>query len=383
MPISPLLKLKNSLTKDYGESSVCFASDIPPYDVVSTGSLSLDYATGIGGVPSNRVIEIAGSEGVGKSSLAMLIIKNFLITYPDKGAMVIDMEHRITTSWVEALIGPELMERVILLWPDSAEQSTDMYTKALESGQICVASYDSIGGSPSQRVTDKSALIGNIGGNALAMTRFAQFASIYSDKYKCLTICINQIRADMAGYNRPITPGGHGLKHAFSLRIFLSRGKDKYNDLINGEDLQVGYSVVARIMKNSLAAPHRVANYAFYNVPCKYGFGIDTLEEILRLGQILGVIGRGGPYYNHLSFPDGKILGREKMIEMVREDTKIRQGLAKEILELLNAGKGVGVTGTFDPDNDSQDNGGLIAPWGPVDLRKEENNANVLLSSSD
>jgi recombination protein RecA len=244
------------------------------------------------------------------------------------------------------------MERLILLWPDSAEQSTDMYTDCVKSNAISVFMYDSIGGSPSQRVTDKSATVGNIGGNALAMTRFAQFASIYSSKYNCLTICINQIRDDMGGYNRLTTPGGHGLKHAYSLRVELKPGKDKFYDEIDGEKVQVGYNVVAKIIKNSLAPPYRAAHYLFYFTPCKYGFGIDTLEETIRLGILTDVIHQGGRWYNHPSLPEGKVGSRDILIDCIRSDQALQDKIVSDILERLKKGNVQGISTTFDPDDE-------------------------------
>lgn len=355
MPISPLAKLQASLQKEYGESSVVFAADIPRYQVISSGSLGLDYITGIGGIPHNRVIEIAGQEGAGKTTLGLHIIKSFLEQFPDKGAAICDMEHRITRDWVENHIGSELMDRLILLWPDNAEQSTDMYLDCVKSEAVSVFMYDSIGGSPSQRITDKSATVGNIGGNALAMTRFAQFASIYSDKYNCLTICINQIRDDMAGYNRLITPGGHGLKHAYSLRIHLKPGKDKFYDDINGEKTQVGYNVVVKIVKNSLAAPYRATHYLFYFTSCKYGFGIDTLEETIRLGILTDVIQQAGRWYSHPMLPDGKVSSRDTLIDVIRSSESIKSIIVKDILEKLNSGGVQGISTTFDPDAHEDD----------------------------
>lgn len=352
---SAVTKLQAQLEKTFGAQSVVFAANIPDYEICTSGSLALDHAIGIGGLPSNRVIEIVGPEGAGKSVLSFLIIKSFLLKYPDKCAIVCDMEHRITAPWIEALIGEELIDRVIILWPDNAEESTDMYLDCVKSGNVCVFSYDSIGGSPSQRVTDKSATVGNIGGNALAMTRFAQFASIYSDKYKCLTICINQIRDDMSGYNRLISPGGHGLKHAYSLRIHLKPGKDKFYDEIGGEKIQVGNTVVAKIIKNSLAVPYRATHYIFYFVPNKYGFGIDTLEETIRLGALTGIITQGGRWYKHPALPEGQVGSKADLIQTIRDNPEVQREIIRDVMQCLEKGNITGVTTSFDPDDGDND----------------------------
>jgi recombination protein RecA len=351
-----LLKLKKEMTKEFGERSVVFANEIPDFQVITTGSLALDYAIGIGGFPHNRVIEIGGEEGTGKTTLSLITIANFLDRYPDKGAAIIDMEHRLTSSWIARLIGEERTERCLILWPDSAEQSTDMYVDCACSGAVSVILYDSVGGAPSQRVTQKSATIGEMGGNALPMSRLAKFSSIYSDKYDVLTIFINQEREDMSGYQRYTTPGGRALKHAYSLRIRLRKGKERFSEKLDGEEMQVGYSVRAQIVKNSLGAPHRECYYLFYNVPTeKYGFGIDALEETVRLGVITGVIGqKGAGYFMHDALPGGQVRGQATLVETVRDHPEVRGALVTEIRDRLASGRGAGVAPTFDPDVDEE-----------------------------
>lgn len=361
-----LAKLKRDLEKQYGEESVVYASEIPGYEIVSSGSLSLDLATGIGGLPNNRVIEIVGREGVGKTTLGFHMMKSFLERYPDKIAVMCDLEHRVTSSWMKSLIGTELMERILLLWPDSAEQATDMYTESLKSGVVSVFMYDSIGGSPTQRVTDKSATIGNIGGNAQAMTRFSQFASIYSHKYDCLTICINQIRDDISGYNRLITPGGHGLKHCYSLRIELKPGKDKFYDMIDGEKVQVGGEVMVKMVKNSLATPYKSTHYLFYYTPSKYGFGIDTIEETIRLGVLSGVISKGGRWYSHPLLPEGKVGSSAELLDVIKSHDDVREGIINEITDSLAKQKVSGITTTFDPDDIEDGIGANLSSIGDI-----------------
>ena len=196
--------LLEDLQKKFGAESAMFASDIPPYQVFSSGSLGLDYATGIGGFPSNRVIEIGGEPGAGKSTLAMHAVNNRLIAEKqwgtNRGALYLDIENRITPEWMERFV--EEPERVIVAKPDSMEQATDMYMQAVRSGLIGMAVVDSIGGAPTERVMDKSASVGDFGGNSLAVSRFAKFASTLSGKYNVTTLGINQIRDDLSGYRR-------------------------------------------------------------------------------------------------------------------------------------------------------------------------------------
>lgn len=333
---SELEKLKTDLAKTFGEDSVMFADDMPTRPPYSTGSLTLDFATGYGGFPSDRVIEIAGNEGSGKTTLGLFTMMNFLDAQPDRAAMILDTEHKLTMNWVRDLIGSERMSRVLLLNPDHIEQATDMYRKAVGSGKICFAMLDSIGGSPTRRSTEKSAEIASFGGNSLGVGEFARSAAGYSHKYACLTVGINQIRADMDGYNRHMTPGGQAWKHACVMRIKLRKGRNKIEDKIDGELVPIGYDVIAKVIKNQVGPEGRTAWYWFYNTPTdKWGFGIDRLDEIVRLSTTTQVVEQRGAWYYHPSLPDGKVQSRATLIETVKADETLREVLVSETMERL------------------------------------------------
>ena len=342
-------KLLAELQKTYGDKSVMMASDIPPYEVVSSGSLGLDYAIGIGGFPMNRVVEIAGAEGSGKTTLVLHTINNVLKKYPDKICLYIDIENRLTPDWVAGFV--EDQDRVVVVKPDMMEEATDMYVEALKSDLVKIAVVDSIGGAPSQRVVNKSAKIGDMGGNSIAVSRFARFSQTISGKRDCLTIGINQIADDMEGYHRLVTPGGHAWKHACSLRIELKKGKEKVFDKIDGEEFQVGYPVIAKIHKNSLAAPGRAARYWFYNVPSRYGFGVDSVDELSNLALLTSVIKQPTQgYFKHTTFPDGKIHGRASVLDFIKNNPVESAIIQGEVLDLLKTTHVKGITSQFDVD---------------------------------
>lgn len=331
-----LLKLQTELATKYGEKAAMFVSDMPKGEYVSSGSLSLDFALGTGGFPTNRALEIAGGEGTGKTTIGLLAMANFLDAFPDKGAVILDLEHKLSDEWVRKLIGEDRAERVILLWPDTIEEATDMYVQCCEGGLVSYILLDSIGGAPTQRVFNKSAESGNIGGNALGVTRFAQFASVMSSKYNVCTVGVNQARDDMTGYNRHITPGGRAWKHACVARIQLKQGKGKFFAKVDGEDLQVGYSVVAKIVKNQMAAPYRVAWWPFYNIETEeYGFGIDRLSEISRLSLSVGVVEQRGAWYYHDELPGGKIKSQARLLDHLKDHEDFRELLAKQTIDAV------------------------------------------------
>lgn len=341
--IRSIAKLRDEINKVHGEGSAYFAKDIPPPDIITSGSLSLDYAVGLGGLPNNCVMEICGPEGIGKTSFAFVIVRQYLDAFPTKGIVILDVEHKISPEWAAKLIGEHRMDRVMIMWPDTAEQATDMYVAACKSEAVSAVVFDSIGGAPTQRVTEKSAEVGNVGGNALAITRFAQLAQIHSDKYRVLTIGINQLRDGMNPRlpHATRTPGGRGWKHACALRIQLKPGGEDYEETINSEKIRVGYKVKAVVIKSGIGVPYRTAEWNFFNVPTeKYGpIGIDTTDEIARLSKATGVFQMSGSHFNHPALPGGKVNGVKALAEALRADDALRMTVTSEIMASLRDGQ--------------------------------------------
>lgn len=331
-------KLKDDLTHRYGDKSIMFANEVPIRPAISSGSLALDYAMGIGGLPPDRIIEVAGAEGCGKTTLGLLAMASFLDAQPDRGALILDTEHKLTMEWVEQLLGAARMHRVLLAWPDHMEQASDIYTDLVQTGKICFVLFDSIGGTPTKAATQKSAEIGVIGGNAGAVSRFARLAATYTQKHESLLFGVNQVRADMEGFHRHVTPGGFAWHHHCIARLLLRRStRETVEAKVNGEEMQIGFKVVAKVVKNQLAPQGRTANWWMYNVPTeKYGpIGIDTLDEVVRLGILTKVIEQAGAFYNHSALPGTKVQGREKLIAAVREDDSLKKTIVSEVMARL------------------------------------------------
>lgn len=348
--MSAASKLLSDLQKKFGEAKVMMASDIPVGPPISTGSLALDFATGYRGFPSNRVIEICGKEGCGKTTLALLTMINALKRQPARTALFLDVEHKITPEWLELIVGRDLLEsRIIYLQPSSIEEATNMYKAALKSGTVCCAILDSIGGAPTVRRND-DAEVGHYGGNAIGVGEFSRAAATLSSIHDCLTIGINQTRADMSGYSALNVPGGNAWKHAVVMRVELVRGRDTETAEIDGEKVPIGYTIFAKIRKNQVGPPGRVANYWFFNIWTEeFGFGVDQLDEIVRLGIKTKVLEQRSGWYSHVLLPGGKVLGLAKLKETVRADEPLRQSLVGEILASL-AEHGHEVAPMSDPD---------------------------------
>lgn len=335
--------LYDSLRKTFGEETVMRASDMPTRPGIPSGSLALDFAVGFGGMPQDRTIEISGKESSGKTTLAIMIMTQFLDANPDRGALFLDLEHKCTPGWLKYLVGDERMERIIYIQPDHAEQATNIYKTALKSGQVCFALFDSIAGAPTNRRNDDAEVSG-FGGNAIAITEFARQAANLSAKYITLTVGINQTRDDFGGYNRLVTPGGRGWKAACILRLELVKSTREIEyATINGEKIPIGHMIYAKVRKNQLGGVEgRTCNWWFYSVETpEHQFGIDTLDEIVRLGVATEVLRRTGGWYHHPALPidakgEHKVQGIEAVKTLVRTDESLRMTLTSEILASLD-----------------------------------------------
>lgn len=311
-------------------------SEIPVGRPVSTGSLALDFATGYGGFPENRIVEIGGAEATGKTTLALLTMVNSLKMNPDRMGLYIDMEHKVDPQWLETVVGRDIVEgRIIYAQPTSIEEATNVYRAAVSTGEVCCVILDSIGGAPTVR-RNEDAEVGHYGGNAMGVGEFARAAAALGSTHNCLTIGINQKREDMSGYNAYKVTGGKAWVYACTLRVELVRGKDQAIADINDEKIPIGYTVYAKIRKNGVGAPGRTAMWWFYNVPTdEHGFGIDTQDELVRLGTKTEVIERRGAWYYHELFPGGKAQGISGVAAIVNSDPTVGSQLTAQILSRL------------------------------------------------
>lgn len=357
-----VLDVMKDMKKKYGDHIVSTASDIPQFSIVPSGSLCLDYVTGIGGLPSNRVIEYAGEPGSGKSTLAMHTMNNALKASPGRIGLFFDFEQKLTQPWIANFV--EDMDRLLILSPDHIEQGTDVFRDYVKTGDVCCAVVDSIGGAPTRRTTEKSAEIGNFGGNAMGVSDFARTVATFGGKYDCLTVGINQIRQDMSGYRRLITPGGEAWKHACTLRIQVKRGPDKYNEKkSNGEEVQVGYDVILKIVKSGVGTPFRATKYRFYSERSKSGaFGVDRLDEIMRLARLAEVIEKRGGWYYHPELPGGNIQGEANLVDYSAEFPEFADLVESQIRAKMASGEAIaGASVSFDEEYAEQDDNGFLA----------------------
>lgn len=312
----------SQIEKRFGKGSIMTFSSgaVKSIETIPTGSISLDIATGIGGVPRGRITEIYGPESSGKTTLTLHIITEA----QKKGgkAVFIDAEHAFDPKYAKA-IGVKL-EDLIISQPDYGEQALEIAGTLIRSGVIDVVVIDSVAA-----LVPKAELEGdiedfNVGLHARLMSKAMRMLKGFVNKSNTALVLINQIREKVGVMfgNPETTTGGRAIKFFADMRLEV-RKKD-----IKDAGERVGNRVKVKIVKNKLAPPFKEAEFDVI-----YGEGISKEGEILDLGEQLGLIKKSGAWY---SYGDKKIgQGREKAREFLRNNKELAQQLEKQIKEKL------------------------------------------------
>ena len=284
----PLELALSNVRKQFGETAVMKLGSTHALDVesTSTGSLVLDRALGIGGLPKGRVIEIYGPESAGKSTLAMHVVAAAQAN--GENALYIDAEHAVDPVYARA-IGVNVDE-MFIAQPDTAEQSLEILDEMISSGRIGVAVIDSVAA-----LTPRAELEGEMGDSHIGLQ-----ARLMSQALRKLTatvrrtgttcIFINQIREKIGVmFGSPeTTPGGRALKFYSSVRMDIRR----IESIKDGVEV-IGNKVRVKVIKNKVAAPFKQAE--FYIM---YGKGIDDTRSIIELGSEIGHVKKAGAWYS-------------------------------------------------------------------------------------
>lgn len=326
-----MASLIDQLRKDLGNEKVYAASEVPDVEVVSTGSISLDFATGIGGFPRGTLIEVFGPESIGKTTLSYYMIAE----EQKKGryCAFVNLEGRFNADWAQKVAGVNL-DDLLIVSPDPGTEAIEVVAKLVNSGAIGFIAFDSIGAMMGDKERDPGEKK-QVGGQSALVTHMVKLISVPAYRNKCTVVFLNQVR-DVFGAAVPMveSPGGHSLKHMAVIRIQLKPTRDKIYGVVNGEKKEVGYRVAAFIKKNKLAPPKQVATYQFVTDEVDgLTLGIDREQEILDLSMKLGIIERSGAYYNHHTFPD-KIQGKDSTQEYIKEHPEVMDTLRAELMKI-------------------------------------------------
>lgn len=309
------------IEKQFGKGAIMRLGDneVQKVEAVSTGCLTLDIALGIGGIPKGRIIEIYGPESSGKTTVALHIVAEVQKT--GGTAAFIDAEHALDPSYA-ARLGVQL-ENLYISQPDNGEQALDIVETLVRSGAIDVVVVDSVAALTPQAEIDGEMGDSHVGLQARLMSQALRKLTAVTSKSKCSIIFINQLREKVGVMygSAETTTGGKALKFYASVRIDIRRTES----IKDGSDI-IGNHVKAKIVKNKVAPPFKVAEFDIM-----YGTGISALGCLIDLGVQNGFVQKSGSWF---SYNDEKIgQGREKAIEFLRTNPDIAADLDRKIRE--------------------------------------------------
>ena len=312
------------IERNYGKGAVMKLGDRPrvDMDVISSGSLLINHALGIGGYPKGRIIEIYGPESSGKTTLALHAIAEA----QKKGghAAFVDAEHSIDPKYAKSL-GVDIDE-LILSQPDCGEQALEIVETLAESGSFDIIVVDSVAALVPQAELDGEMLDSQVGLQARLMSKAMRKLAGILNTHECTVIFINQLREKVGVvYGNPeTTTGGRALKFYASVRIDIRRAEA----LKDGSNIY-GNTVNVKIVKNKVAPPFKTCQ-----IDIIYGKGISKTGELLDLGTQFEILKRAGAWYEYegTRFANGRENGKiylESHPEMAEE-------IRKKIVEAMN-----------------------------------------------
>ena len=309
------------IEKQYGKGSIMKLGDraAVDVDVISSGSIAIDYALGVGGYPKGRIIEIFGPESSGKTTLALHAIAE--VQKKGGKAAFIDAENAIDPMYSKAL-GVNI-EDLILSQPDSGEQALEITEMLIRSNAIDLIVIDSVAALVPQAELDGEMSDANIGLQARLMSKAMRKLAGVMNRSECTTIFINQLREKVGVMfgNPETTSGGRALKFYSSIRIDVRKGEA----LKNGTEI-IGNKTNVKIVKNKVAPPFKVAQ-----IEIMYGEGISRLGELIDLAVEHEIINKSGAWF---SYQEEKI-GQGK--DAVRAYLSSNPAIYDEVMEKVKA----------------------------------------------
>ena len=304
------------IEKDYGKGAVMRLGEISgslATECIPTGSLALDIALGIGGIPRGRVTEVFGAESAGKSTLAIHIMAE---TQKLGGiAAYIDVEHALDPIYA-ANCGLKL-DDLLIAQPDSAEQALDITEQLVRSGAVDAVVVDSVAALVPQAEIEGDMGDTHVGLQARLMSQALRKLTSSIHRSRTAVIFINQIREKIGvTYGSPeVTPGGRALKFYSSVSVDLRR----VESIKQGAEV-MGNRVRARIVKNKVAAPFRVAEFDIM-----FNLGISKMGDILEIGVEQGVVKKSGAFYSYGETKLGQ--GRENSKDFLIQHPEIAESI--------------------------------------------------------
>ncbi len=311
----------SQIEKQFGKGAVMKLGQAKTMNVehISTGSLGLDMALGIGGVPRGRIVEIYGPESSGKTTVALQIIAQ---AQKEGGeAAFIDVEHALDPVYAKAL-GVDI-DSLLVSQPDTGEQALEIMEALIRSGAIDVIVLDSVAAMVTRAEIDGEMGSNHVGLQARLMSQALRKLTSVVAKSQCVAIFINQVREKIGiAYGNPeTTPGGRALKFYSSVRIEVRKGEA----IKNGSDV-IGNKTKCKIVKNKVAPPFKEVVFDIM-----YGEGVSREGEIIDFAIDLDIIQKSGAWFSYNGERLGQ--GRDKVKRMLKEDEAFCEEIVQKIRE--------------------------------------------------
>ncbi|MGK4199654.1 recombinase RecA [Fusobacterium sp. HC1336] len=316
------------ISKEFGEGSIMKLGNNlnMEVDVISTGSLNLDMALGVGGVPKGRIIEIYGAESSGKTTIALHIAAetqkaNGIVAY-------IDAEHALDPEYAKAL-GVDVDE-LLISQPDYGEQALEIADLLVRSGAVDLIVVDSVAALVPKAEIDGEMSDQQMGLQARLMSKALRKLTATLNKSKTTMIFINQIRDKIGGFGfgpQTTTTGGKALKFYASVRMEVKR----VGSVKQGDDV-IGNETVVKVTKNKVAPPFKEANFQIM-----YGKGITRVGEILEMALDNDIVSKSGAWF---SFGDIRLgQGKENVKVRLENEKELFEAIEEKVLDIIKEGR--------------------------------------------
>ena len=313
----------SKIEKNYGKGSIMKLGDkaVEQMDTISSGSIALDSALGVGGFPKGRIIEIYGPESSGKTTLAIHAIAE---SQKNGGlAAFIDAEHAFDSNYAKKL-GVDV-DNLYISQPDNGEQALEIADNLISSGAVDIIVIDSVAA-----LTPKSEIDGEMGDSKMGlharlMSQALRKMTATISKTKCCCIFINQLR-DKIGvmFGSPeTTTGGNALKFYSSIRLDIRRIQ-----AIKDGETNIGNRVRVKIVKNKVAPPFRQVEFDLL-----FGQGISKMGELVDIGVDAGIIKKSGSWFSYGETKLGQ--GREAVKQLLADNPELQEEIAEQIIVYL------------------------------------------------
>ncbi len=313
----------SQIEKQFGEGTIMFMGENRKLDVehTSTGSLMLDLALGIGGLPKGRIIEVYGAESSGKTTLCLHAVAE--AQKANGTAAFIDVEHALDPVYARKL-GVDV-DNLLVSQPDTGEQALDIIETLVRSGAVDIIVLDSVAAMATRAEIDGEMGDAHVGVQARLMSQAMRKLTAAISKTNCVCIFVNQIREKIGVmYGNPeTTPGGRALKFYASVRIDVRKGEP----LKNGSEV-IGNRVKCKVVKNKVAPPFKTAEFDML-----FGEGISKLGEIIDCAVEFDIIKKSGSWF---SYDDMKIgQGKDKVKEFLQENKEVCAEIEQKVRDVF------------------------------------------------